>query len=451
MPRPSVFGATFIYNSTSLMSQQFKDEDRLKESEYTKDAFDWWEKEYGERPKSLSPAQMVHYLLQYKRHGNDDDDVGTRDKETMHVLEIEPCADYFITEKYLVGTYLPASRFQGKIEVDHMTTAEFNGLRRDINGYYDLIYIGDNIGKFNTKTTQNNGVSSEKTDYNDSSLNQYVYLHVGDKADKNGKLRSSGDDISKVKKVQLQKYAQGGNALVLADSLATFKVDNDNNITDAYKNNYLTIVDTSSQMHALLESLKSKNEGVAAFKKKNVCALSKLSVSFLSKNCLKYMNKGYQLPARTKTSLNVRKYKEFVKKYKNELKYEGLYSRITGTPLRWYDSDGMKDDEELNESTGAKQSLPGSTLDFKFRIGDPSGSYAVKLYIDLNGDGVISDDELVQDTFANKSGSTYVYTGEAAVDNSKPANVYTDKNGEQSLCRVSRPIVMILVITNGCI
>lgn len=430
MPRPSVFGATFIYNSTSLMSQQFKDEDRLKESEYTKDAFDWWEKEYGERPKSLSPAQMVHYLLQYKRHGNDDDDVGTRDKETMHVLEIEPCADYFITEKYLVGTYLPASRFQGKIEVDHMTTAEFNGLRRDINGYYDLIYIGDNIGKFNTKTTQNNGVSSEKTDYNDSSLNQYVYLHVGDKADKNGKLRSSGDDISKVKKVQLQKYAQGGNALVLADSLATFKVDNDNNITDAYKNNYLTIVDTSSQMHALLESLKSKNEGVAAFKKKNVCALSKLSVSFLSKNCLKYMNKGYQLPARTKTSLNVRKYKEFVKKYKNELKYEGLYSRITGTPLRWYDSDGMKDDEELNESTGAKQSLPGSTLDFKFRIGDPSGSYAVKLYIDLNGDGVISDDELVQDTFANKSGSTYVYTGEAAVDNSKPANVYTDKNGD---------------------
>ena len=311
-----------------------------------------------------------------------------------------------------------------------MTTAEFNGLRRDINGYYDLIYIGDNIGKFNTKTTQNNGVSSEKTDYNDSSLNQYVYLHVGDKADKNGKLRSSGDDISKVKKVQLQKYAQGGNALVLADSLATFKVDSDNNITDAYKNNYLTIVDTSSQMHALLESLKSKNEGVAAFKKKNVCALSKLSVSFLSKNCLKYMNKGYQLPARTKTSLNVRQYKEFVKNYKNELKYEGLYSRITGTPLRWYDSDGMKDDEELNESTGAKQSLPGSTLDFKFRIGDPSGSYAVKLYIDLNGDGVISDDELVQDTFANKSGSTYVYTGEAAVDNSKPANVYTDKNGD---------------------
>jgi hypothetical protein len=143
---------------------------------------------------------MVHYLLQYKRHGNDDDDVGTRDKDTMHVLEIEPCADYFITEKYLVGTYLPASRFKGKIEVDHMTTAEFNGSKRDINGYYDLIYIGDNIGKFNTTTTQNNGVNYTNTAYNDSNLDKYVYLHVGDKS---GDVRSSGNDISKLKNEQL--------------------------------------------------------------------------------------------------------------------------------------------------------------------------------------------------------------------------------------------------------
>lgn len=431
-PRPSLHGATFIYNSDNLMSQSYKDENKLSDNEYTKDAFDWWEKEYGERPDKLSPAQMVHYLLQYKRHGNDDDDVGTRDKDTMHVLEIEPCADYIFSEKYLVGKYLPASRFKGSIEVDHMTTAEFNGLKKDINGYYDLIYIGDNIGKFNTTTTQNNGVSSEHTTYNDNALNKYVYLHVGDKADKDGELRSSGDDISKVKKLQLQTYAQGGNALVLADSLATFKVDSNNNITDAYKNNYLSIVDTSSTMHAFLESLKSKNEGVAAFKKKNVCALSKLSVTFLSKNCLKYMNKGYALPVRSKTTMTVKQYKQFTSDYQ---KYVGLYSKITSTPLRWYDSDdkvkdsnkNFIDPDELNASAAARQTLPGSTLDFNFRIGDPSGSYAAKLYIDLNGDGVITDDELVQDTFANNSGSTYTYSGEAAKDSA--GNVYKDKSG----------------------
>ena len=104
---------------------------------------------------------MVHYLLQYKRHGQDDDDVGTRDKNKMHVLEIEPCSEFTMSERFLTGKYLPASKFKGEIEVDHMTTAEFNGLKRDLNGYYDLIYIGDNIGKFNTKKKTVSG--KEKT------------------------------------------------------------------------------------------------------------------------------------------------------------------------------------------------------------------------------------------------------------------------------------------------
>lgn len=421
--RPSLHGATFITNGDSILSQGFNNAHIPRSG--NEEAFEWWEKEYGEKlDNGMTPAQMVHYLLQYKRHGNDDDDVGTRSKDTMHVLEIEPCADYLLSEKYLIGLYLPKSRFQGNIQVDHMTTAEFNGSKRDINGYYDLIYIGDNIGKFNTTTTQNNGVSSEHTTYNDNALNKYVYLHVGDKADNNGKLRSSGDDISKLKKKQLQKYAEGGNALVLADSLATFKVDSSNNITQAYKDNYLSIVDTSSRMHAFLESLKSKNEGVAAFKKKNVCALSKLNNTFLGKNCLKYMNKGFDFPSRTKTGLTKKKYDQITAKYKE---YIGLYSRITSTPIRWYNG-AANDDEEINGSAKQKESLPGSTLDFAFRIGDTSGKYAIRLYIDLNGDGVISDDELVQDTFANNSGSTYSYSGETVKDDAN--NVITDKNGD---------------------
>lgn len=421
--RPSLHGATFITNGDSILSQGFNNAHIPRSG--NEEAFEWWEKEYGEKlDDGMTPAQMVHYLLQYKRHGNDDDDVGTRSKDTMHVLEIEPCADYLLSEKYLIGLYLPKSRFQGNIQVDHMTTAEFNGSKRDINGYYDLIYIGDNIGKFNTTTTQNNGVSSEHTTYNDNALNKYVYLHVGDKADNNGKLRSSGDDISKLKKTQLQKYAEGGNALVLADSLATFKVDSSNNITQAYKDNYLSIVDTSSRMHAFLESLKSKNEGVAAFKKKNVCALSKLNNTFLGKNCLKYMNKGFDFPSRTKTGLTKKKYDQLTAKYKE---YIGLYSRITSTPIRWYNG-AANDDEEINGSAKQKESLPGSTLDFAFRIGDTSGKYAIRLYIDLNGDGVISDDELVQDTFANNSGSTYSYSGETVKDDAN--NVITDKNGD---------------------
>lgn len=420
-PTPGLAGATFIYNSDTSLSQGFNNA-RIDETDSTKEAFDWFEKEYGERPDKLTPAQMVHYLLQYKRHGNDDDDVGTRDKETMHVLEIEPCADYFITEKYLVGTYLPASRFKGKIEVDHMTTAEFNGSKRDINGYYDLIYIGDNIGKFNTTTTQNNGVNYTNTAYNDSNLDKYVYLHVGDKS---GDVRSSGNDISKLKNEQLQKYAEGGNALVLADSLATFKWDTNDTtkISDSYKNNYLSIVDSTSQMHALLEKLKSANNA-NKFRKNNICALSKLSVKFLSENCLNYMKNGFSLPAKTKTGLTTKKYKELTTRYKD---YVGLYSKITSTPDRYVSDDGMADSNEVNPAKAKQLALTDPQLNFSFIIGDQSSDYAVRMYIDLNGDGNISDDELVQDTFANNSGSPYKFVGEDAKD--ADGNVFKDKSG----------------------
>lgn len=427
--RPSLHGATFFYNGGTTLSQGYNNES-IGKSETTKDAFDWWKDEYGEDVDSLNPAQMVHYLLQYKRHGSDDDDVGTRDKNTMHVLEIEPCADYIMSEKYLTGAYLPASRFKGKIEVDHMTTAEFNGLKKDINGYYDLIYVGDTIGKFNTKKDGD----SAKTVYNDSSLNGYVYLHVGDQADGDGKLRSSGDDISKVKKEQLLTYAKGGNALVLADTLATFKKNSNGNKNSAYDDVYLKMVDPSSNMHALLKALKPDDSvegaGAVKFKKNNVCALSNLSTKFLSKNCLKYMNKGYTLPKRAKTGMTSKVYKEFTALYK---KYAGLYSEITSTPLRWYDADpGLDDDgEEINSSVSAKQTLPGSELEFKFRIGDPSGEYGARIYIDLNGDGVISEDELVKDTFANNSGSKYTFSGEEAKDAS--GKVYQDKTGASIL------------------
>lgn len=413
LPRPSLHGATFIYNSDNLLSQKFDKTKEIPDNSLNKEAFDWFEEEYGDRPESLTPAQMIHYLLQYKRHGNDDDDVGTRDKETMHVLEIEPCADYIMSEKYLTGKYLPASRFKGQIEVDHMTTAEFNSLRRDINGYYDLIYIGDNIGKFNTE--EKNAKTS--TTHNDSKLDGYVYIHVGDKADDAGKLRFSGDDISKLKIKQLQEYAQGGNALVLADTLAISP-----NQTDMYNNTYSKAVDLTSNMHALFNSLKSSNKGTIGFKKTNVCALSKLSVKFLSEKCLKYMKKGYDLPKKTQTGLTTKAYKQLTKDYK---KYVGMYSEITSTPARWYDADGVKDEEELNTATKTKDSV--QNLEFRFRIGDPNGRYAGRLYIDLNGDGVIADDELVKDTYGDNMGYTWSYQGEEAKDAS--GNVYKDKSG----------------------
>lgn len=423
-PRPSLHGATFIYNSDTLLSQGYNNAS-IKKTDETQEAFDWFEKEYGKKLDELTPAQMVHYLLQYKRHGQDDDDVGTRDKNKMHVLEIEPCSEFTMSERFLTGKYLPASKFKGEIEVDHMTTAEFNGLKRDLNGYYDLIYIGDNIGKFNTKKKTVSGKEKTIVKRNSSLLEGYVYLHVGDKA---GDLHSSGNDITEIKKKELKAFAEGGNALILADTLATFKWNSSGDITKDYEENYLTAVDQSSQMHKLLTSVKSPNKGVTEFQYANVTSLSQLSSKFLSKNCLSYMNKGFSFPTRVKTGLTSKKYKEMTTAYKD---YVGLYSKIVSTPVQYYSDAGVSDeDKNASGTTAPLQSLAGSTLDFSFMIGDQSddNKYGLRLYIDLNGDGIISKDELVEDTYANDSGVVYTYRGEDTKDSSgKP---YTNKAGE---------------------
>lgn len=429
-PRPSLHGATFIYNSDTLLSQGFNNA-TISNDANTKAAFDWFEDEYGENLDSLTPAQMVHYLLQYKRHSNNPEDVGTRDNNTMHVLEIEPCSEFILSEKYLVGKYLPKSSFQGNIEVDHMTTAEFNGLRRDLNGYYDLIYIGDASGKFNRNDNQ-------KTVHNDTALDGYIYLHIGDNA---GGVRSSGDDISTLKMNALISYMNGGNALVLADDLASFPVGNDGKqVTGgAYIDTYSKIVDPTSKMHTFLN--KTKSDKGPQFVAQNVCSLSKLSQTFLKKYCLYYSEQGFTFPARSKTSLTSKKYTEMKNRYKDMV---GLYAKITGTSPRYYSDAALADEDDVNyamvddQNTGTshkasvsvRESISESKLNFNFIIGDQrekKGQYGVRLYIDLNGDGIIRDNELVQDTFANGSGTTYSYVGEDAKDSQ--GNVYKAKDG----------------------
>ena len=253
----------------------------------------------------------------------------------------------------------------------------------------------------------------------------YVYLHVGDKA---GDLHSSGNDITEIKKKELKAFAEGGNALILADTLATFQWNSSGDITKDYEENYLTAVDPSSQMHKLLKSVKSPNKGVTEFQYANVTSLSQLSSKFLSKNCLRYMNKGFSFPTRVKTGLTSKKYKEMTTAYKD---YVGLYSKIVSTPVQYYSDAGVSDeDKNASGTTAPLQSLAGSTLDFSFMIGDQSddNKYGLRLYIDLNGDGIISKDELVEDTYANNSGVVYTYRGEDTKDSSgKP---YTNKAGE---------------------
>jgi hypothetical protein len=287
-----------------------------------------------------------------------------------------------------------------------MTTEEFNGYRGDLNGVYDVIYIGDNTGKFNVSEastgSHGNTVAGGDVLYNDSTRKQKIYLHVGDTA-KNGKIRSSGDDISSLRLQQLKQYVKGGNALVLANDLSG----------SAAASPYKDIMDTSSNMHKLINSFKSGSSFTAS----NICALKKLNYTFLYNNTWMYSKKLFSLPVRGKTSLTSEEYKAFQKKY---AKFEGRKYYITSSPVV-YDSDNA-------DGT----TLTSSTLDFSFYIGDKDtdNKYAVRIYMDTDYDGIISDNshksELVYDS--NDSGTTYSYSEQEATDDNGVA--YKDRYGD---------------------
>jgi hypothetical protein len=388
----SLWGATFLYNSDNLLSQCFNI-NAIEYSSTTSDAFDWYKEEYGVSYTSMSPVQMIHYLLKYKKHGGSGEDENSRDQQTLRVLEIEPCAEFVMTATSL-RDYLPKSSFSSGIQVDHMTTQEFNAYQGDINGTYDMVYIGICDGKFNKE--------DGSTVYNDSERNGKVYLHVGDSSG-DGKLRASGSDISSLKKEVLQNYVDGGNAIILADNLAR------NSATLFYSD----LVDLSSNMHKFINSYKSRGK----LKVTNICALSDFSYTFLKNNTWKFGTKAYTLPTRTKTGLSKDAYAAFKEDYSE---YAGYKYKILSTPVTY---------SSINVDN---TTLSGDELNFSFMIGDKDTSheYAIRVYMDTTYDGIISNNtkrsELVYDSINEKK--TYTYDTEAATDRS--GMPYTDSSGE---------------------
>ncbi len=357
-------GGTFTYNSNSMFSMFYdcsSDDGSIKNTDDTEDAFNWYSKEEGKDYSKLSPAQMVYYLLNYKKSGSGDNDDATRKKETLKVLEVEPCNDFILTDTYL-SAYLPASRFDGNIEIDYMTTQAFNGSKKDLSGEYDLIYLGLQDGKLNKNA------AGSKVEYNDSELDRKVVLHVGD-YDQAESYRFSGNDISDLKVKQLKEYVDGGNGLILADKLhiadgSSFKVSS-------------ALVDESSNLYKFANSGKKD--------KVNVTALSTLSYEFLLNYCVSFVD--------SKIS-------------------------ISGKPAVYVAPEGT-------EGTA----LSDSKLNFAFTIGEPrkkndgetNSKYGIKIYMDINYDGVIGDSaedmELVYDSYTDVD-------SESSADASAPKQYY---------------------------
>lgn len=197
--------------------------------------------------------------------------------------DIEGCEEnkdngYYLTKNYI---HLMIPQFTGKINITHMTTAEFIGSSEDLNSKYNMIFIGMDSSAYNHDGNGN-------TVWNNSNMNGMVYFHVGDKMTsaeyekEDGRSRSvkflwsgtnnevlddttlrfPGNDITRIKKNELTKFLNAGYPIVAADSLydLTNKVDATSNIAqlvrDSKSNSGKKFFKTS-QKNSITEAIKS--------------------------------------------------------------------------------------------------------------------------------------------------------------------------------------------------
>lgn len=207
---------------------------------------------------TAKPADAIRYILDKEGKSRTDKIEGD-----LEILDIEPCYDskngYSLTKNYI---YMMVPDLEGKVNITHMTTAEFIGTAQDLNSTYDLIFLGLDDGAYN-KT------GDGKTVWNDSSMNGKIYFHTGDKmtaaeyssdnrsrsvkfltkGTKSGdtwtwknvdsaELRFSGNDITRLKEEELKDFVKSGKPVVAVSYLYQrdkTRIDQHSNICDFVK------------------------------------------------------------------------------------------------------------------------------------------------------------------------------------------------------------------------
>ena len=307
--------------------------------------------DFMDNADKATPADAVRYVLGQRNNTN-------KIEGDLNVLDIEPCYDskngYSLTKNYI---YMMVPDLEGKVNITHMTTAEFIGTAQDLNSTYDLIFLGLDDGAYNK-------AGDGKTVWNDSSMNGKIYFHTGDKmtaaeyssdnrsrsvkfltkGTKSGdtwtwknvdsaELRFSGNDITRLKEEELKDFVKSGKPVVAVPYLYQrdeTRIDQHSNICDFVKS-----------------EIDQKNKGDN-------------SVHFYQTN-------------------DVTGIRECMKQKKPEVLF-------TQTP-KLYSSE---------EKTYLDVDRVGrSLLQFGFQVDDPeSAAFRCNVYLDQNQDGKFSEDEL---------------------------------------------------------
>lgn len=328
--------------------------------------------EFMDNADKATPADAVRYVLGMKNNTN-------KIEGDLNILDIEPCYDskngYSLTKNYI---YIMLPNFDGKVNITHMTTAEFIGNSEDLNSTYNMIFMGLDDGAYNKEQqtlkdpTENKDVSGQFTKWNDSAMNGKIYFHTGDLAkstpysegdprvsrsvkflwfenNRESKtqdedypvIRFPGNDITKVKQKELSAFLDAGYPIVAIPYL--------------YETNQLRI-DQNSNICKFIKDEKNDKSPI------------------------------YQ-------TLDAISIESALKRAQADIEWKELPAIYNGETAS-ESSSTIKDANYLNTDTNGR-----SLLTFKFTVKDTDANhkYKYRIYIDQNRDGKFEDDEIFYD------------------------------------------------------
>ena len=166
--------------------------------------------------EQVSKARAVQYIINYS--------VGIIGEfEDLRILEIQPSANLesdlhredgnkklvWKTESMTTAKQILSSKKEFNVDIDVKSVVEFNGEWEDINGNYDMIFIGLDGQRLNLD-------DDGKTVYNNSDLDGKVY-HSGDNSD-SGRGPYDANDLTGQKMEELLDFMEAGYPIVVENN-----------------------------------------------------------------------------------------------------------------------------------------------------------------------------------------------------------------------------------------
>lgn len=407
----------YSFNSDTNTTQKYLDNaiDTSSENYRYQDFKDFIKKENAGSDGKVSTSDAIRYILGYTGDG---EDVIKRD---LNILDIEPSFDsklnvqtgcgYTLKESY-IRMMIP--KLRGKINIRHMTTAEFIGLAEDLNSTYDMIFMGLDCGGFTLH------------DENASDIT-YIYYSKDAGKDKHYEATETNDEIKNLSGLpHWYDKNMDGKIYFHTGDLMTKGYDR----TPTYKNNGIEWNDRKRKVDFLgVTETDDKQEEWMRFSGNDITTIKKTELN-------NYLDAGYPIVAvpylyNTDTT-RIDQYSNicsFIKENKNsEQKNSTLYAtsdigniesvlkrakaEISYSKLpNIYNGQSDDTGKITNPNYLERDSSDFHLLPFTFTVTDEDNhQYGSKLYLDQNRDGKFDEDEIFAegDLFYAKDGEQYL-------------------------------------------